>query len=297
MRRTTKTQSFGMAGRQGHDSSAFYQRRLYNKGVSPDESAAGAAGAIEPGLLDTVVSGDSRRLDFLPDRSCHLAVTSPPYNAGKDYDLDLTLMEYRKLLKQVFSEVYRVLVPGGRLAVNVANLGRRPYIPLASYVAIDLIGLGYLMRGEVVWDKGASAGVSTAWGSWRQPANPTLRDVHEYVLVFSKEQYRRTGQTDGTLEAARFTELTRSVWHVPSVSARRIGHPAPFPEELPGRLIELYTYPQDVVLDPFAGSGQTVIAAMRRGRRGIGVEQEADYVRLANRRISAAFPSPPPEGG
>ncbi|MHB1842031.1 MAG: DNA-methyltransferase [Sulfobacillus sp.] len=297
MRRRTKTQTFGMPGRQGHDAAAFYQRKLYDSTTSGAPPEAGPGGQIAPELLGKVITADSRQLDFLPDGCCHLVVTSPPYNAGKDYDLDLTLSEYRLLLRQVFSQVYRLLVPGGRLAVNVANLGRRPYIPLASYIALDLIDIGYLMRGEVVWDKGASAGVSTAWGSWRQPANPTLRDVHEYVLVFSKESYGRKGDQDGTLEAARFTELTRSVWHFPSVSARRVGHPAPFPEELPGRLIELYTYPGDVVLDPFAGSGQTVIAAMRRGREGLGVESDADYVRLANARISAAFPSPPLAGG
>lgn len=294
MRRRTKTEGFGMPGRQGHDASAFYGRRLYHGAGSGADEPAQAAAQVAPDHLGRVVLGDSRKLDFLPDASCHLVVTSPPYNAGKDYDPDLSLAEYRTLLQQVFGEVYRVLVPGGRLAVNIANLGRRPYIPLASYVALDLIELGFLMRGEVIWDKGASAGVSTAWGSWRQPANPTLRDVHEYVLVFSKQVYGRRSGEDGTLAADRFTELTRSVWHFPSVSARRIGHPAPFPEELPGRFVELFTYPGEVVLDPFAGSGQTVLAALRRGRRALGVDRDPVYVQLANLRIKEAFPQLPP---
>ena len=294
MRRRTRTEAFGMPGRQGHDASAFYARRLYQRGASGQDQRAVAGGQVAESHLDRVLLGDSRKLDFLPDASCHLAVTSPPYNSGKDYDPDLTLGEYRALLQAVFTEVYRVLVPGGRLAVNIANLGRRPYIPLASYVTLDLIEIGFLMRGEVIWDKGASAGVSTAWGSWRQPANPTFRDVHEYVLVFSKEAFGRRGTSDGTLAAERFTELTRSVWHFPSVSARRVGHPAPFPEELPGRFVELFTYPQEVVLDPFAGSGQTLLAALRRGRRAVGVDSDPAYVELANRRIREAFPPPPP---
>ncbi|HHW14005.1 MAG TPA: site-specific DNA-methyltransferase, partial [Firmicutes bacterium] len=231
---------------------------------------------------------DSRRMSELPDRSVHLMVTSPPYNAGKEYDQDLSLAEYRDLLRAVFAEVLRVLVPGGRACVNVANLGRRPYIPLHHYLIGDLLDLGFLMRGEIIWNKAASSGASTAWGSWCSAANPTLRDVHEYILVFTKDRFDRPkqGRTD-TIAREEFLEFTKSIWTFPAESARKVGHPAPFPVELPYRLIQLYTFAGEVVLDPFAGSGTTCIAALRAGRRFVGYELNPDYVRVAETRLQA----------
>jgi site-specific DNA-methyltransferase (adenine-specific) len=214
-------------------------------------------------------------------------VTSPPYNARKEYDQDLSLEEYRGLLRRVFRETYRVLVPGGRACVNVANLGRKPYIPLHAFVIQDMLEMGYLMRGEVIWDKGGSASRSTAWGSWRSAANPVLRDVHEYILVFSKASLaRRSDGRPATISKEAFLEWTKSVWSFPAIPARQVGHPAPFPEELPRRLIDLYTYQGDVVLDPFCGSGTTCLAALHAGRRYVGYEVEQKYVRLAEKRLA-----------
>jgi DNA modification methylase len=161
------------------------------------------------------------------------------HNVGKEYDQDLTLNEYRQMLKRVWSEVYRVLVPGGRACINIANLGRKPYIPLHAYIIEDMNRIGFLMRGEIIWDKAASASSSTAWGSWQSASNPTLRDVHEYILVFSKESYRRKPPEEraNTIERDQFLEYTKSIWTFPSVTARKVGHPAPFPEELPARLM------------------------------------------------------------
>jgi len=145
------------------------------------------------------------------------------------------------------------------------------------------------MRGEIIWDKGASAAASTAWGSWRSPANPTLRDVHEYILVFSKGNFSRKKLADreSTITRDEFLELTKSVWTFPAESARKVGHPAPFPVELPYRLLQLYTYSGEVILDPFMGSGQTALAALKAGRRFVGYDTDDDYVRLADRRIRA----------
>jgi site-specific DNA-methyltransferase (adenine-specific) len=223
----------------------------------------------------------------LPEASIHLMVTSPPYNVGKDYDEDFTLEEYLAFLKRVWREVHRVLVPGGRACVNVANLGRKPYIPLHSYIIRDMVDLGFLMRGEIIWDKGASAAVSTAWGSWKSPANPTLRDTHEYILVFSKGNFSRKKVADreSTISKGEFLEFTKSVWTLPAESAKKVGHPAPFPVELPYRLMQLYTYSGEMVLDPFMGSGQTAIAALRAGRRYVGYDIDDTYVRLADRRV------------
>jgi site-specific DNA-methyltransferase (adenine-specific) len=224
----------------------------------------------------------------LPDNSVHLMVTSPPYNVGKDYDQDLTLDEYLAFLKRVWAETYRVLVPGGRACINVANLGRKPYIPLHVFMIRDLLELRFLMRGEIIWDKGASASASTAWGSWQSAANPTLRDVHEYILVFSKGNFGRD-RLDGeknTITKDEFLEYTKSVWAFPAESAKKIGHPAPFPIELPYRLIQLYTFEGDVVLDPFMGSGQTALASLKSGRHYVGYEVNSDYVELARKRIT-----------
>jgi DNA modification methylase len=285
-KRRTQTSSFGSPGRISHDSTAFYTSRLYES-LPEEQEIEYLENPIEPQFLDKILCKSSENMHELPDDSVHLMVTSPPYNVGKDYDEDLTLEEYRKFLKRVWSEVSRVLVPGGRACVNVANLGRKPYIPLHAFIVEDMLDLGFLMRGEVIWDKGSSAGSSTAWGSWLSPTNPALRDVHEYILVFSKGAFRRENSNDrkSTISRDEFLEFTKSVWTSPSESAVKIGHPAPFPVELPYRLIQLYTFQGEVVLDPFMGSGQTAIAAMKTDRSYIGYEIDEEYVKLAERRI------------
>jgi len=226
-------------------------------------------------------------MEELPDNSVHLMVTSPPYNVGKEYDKNWTLKEYLDFLKRVWEEVYRVLVPGGRACINIANLGRKPYIPLHAFIIKDMLEIGFLMRGEVIWNKASSVSPSTAWGSWCSAANPTLRDVHEYILIFSKGTFQRRNPSGkgNTISKEEFLEFTKSVWTFPAVSAKEIGHPAPFPVELPYRCIQLYTYEGDVVLDPFMGSGQTAIAAIKTARYYIGYDIEEEYLRLAERRI------------
>ncbi len=281
----TKTSSFGVSKRESHDASEFYSRKIYSN--QTNGSANAKEQEIDDDVLDTVQCIDSRDMSLLPDESVHLMVTSPPYNVGKDYDEDLALDEYRGLLKAVFREVHRKLVVGGRACVNVANIGRRPYIPLHSYIITDMQEIGFLMRGEIIWQKAASAGASTAWGSWLSATNPTLRDVHEYILVFSKGSMRREGKDrESTIARDEFLAYTKSVWSFPTESAKRVGHPAPFPEELPYRLIQLYTFEGDVVLDPFCGSGTTCIAALKTGRHYVGFDINEDYVKLARERIN-----------
>lgn len=214
-------------------------------------------------------------------------VTSPPYNVTKEYDEDLTLDEYRGLLKRVFTETYKKLVTGGRACINLANLGRKPYIPLHSYIIQDMLEIGFLMRGEIIWNKANSASPSTAWGTWLSAANPILRDIHEYILVFSKEAFNRKnlpGKTS-TITREEFLEFTKSVWTFPAESARKVGHPAPFPIDLPYRLTQLYTFKEEVVLDPFCGSGATCIAALKANRHYVGYDIKKEYVDLAQRRL------------
>jgi site-specific DNA-methyltransferase (adenine-specific) len=286
--RATQTSRFGSRGRISHDSSYFYASRMYADHQGDDQTLPYEENALPARALNQIFVASAEEMAQLPDASVHLMVTSPPYNARKEYDEDLTLEEYLKLLENVFRETYRVLVPGGRACVNIANLGRKPYIPLNAFISLMMVEIGFLMRGEIIWDKGSSVGSSTAWGSWLSASNPTLRDVHEYILVFSKGKFKR--QKDGrvsTIERDDFLELTKSVWQFPTVSASRVGHPAPFPVELPRRLIELYTFDGDVILDPFMGSGTTALAALETGRHYVGYELDAGYAELAQQRIQS----------
>lgn len=284
-RRKTKTSTYGSPGRECHDSSEFYNSRLYTSmnDKPPDTHSINPVPAT---ALDKLFYKSSESMTELPDNCLHLMVTSPPYNAGKTYDDDLSLEQYRSLLRLVWNETYRVLVPGGRACVNIANLGRKPYIPLHSYLIEDMLSLGFLMRGEIIWNKSASAGSSTAWGSWCSATNPVLRDTHEYIMIFCKDTFARPiDEKTNDVTRDEFLEWTKSVWSFPSVSARTIGHPAPFPEELPRRLIKLYSFVGDVVLDPFCGSGTTCLAANRNNRHYIGYDNNLEYIELAEGRL------------
>lgn len=284
-RTSTRTSPFGAPGRVSHDASAFYASRMY-AGVNGDEGTPCKETSVPERYLDCLLCKSSEAMDELPDCSVHLMVTSPPYNAGKEYDEDLDLDEYLGLLGRVWAETYRVLAPGGRACVNVANLGRKPYIPLHGYIIEQMLEIGYRMRGEIIWNKAASSSPSTAWGSWRSASNPVLRDVHEYILVFSKGALRREAKgKESTITRQDFLEWTKSVWSFPAVSAKKVGHPAPFPLELPHRLIQLYTFKGDVVLDPFAGSGTTCLAAAQDERHYVGYEVSAAYLALAQERL------------
>lgn len=284
----TRTSSYGTQGRVGHDATKFYTSRLYETIPGENDFEVGE-NHIPPERLNQIFTKSSESMVELPDHSVHLMITSPPYNASKDYDDDLNLSEYLELLNRVWVETYRVLVPGGRACINIANLGRKPYLPLHSYIIDQMLAIGYLMRGEIIWNKAASASPSTAWGSWKSAANPVLRDVHEYILVFSKGTFRRKREGgESTITKEEFLEWTKSVWTFQAVSARKIGHPAPFPEELPHRLIQLYTFRGDIVLDPFVGSGTTCLAARADGRGYVGYEINPDYAQHARQRLAQA---------
>ena len=304
----TATSAFGAGRRENHDASDFYAR------FSPPVLSADDEVNVAPDLGDGCILGDARDMAQLPDASVALVVTSPPYFVGKEYEREIAgadtdagspdrgipknYLAYLQMLREVFAECLRVLEPGGRIAVNVANLGRKPYRSLSA----DVIGvlqddLGLLLRGEIVWHKADGATGSLAWGSYRSATNPVLRDLTERVIVASKGRFDRARNkqvraaeglpAESTLSADEFMEATLDVWRIDPESARRVKHPAPFPIELPRRLIDLYTFRDDLVLDPFMGSGTTLVAAARTERRGVGFDLDPDYVDTARERVTA----------
>ncbi len=243
---------------------------------------------LEPNnIFNRIIYGSSENMSEIPDQSVHLTITSPPYNVNKEYEREQSFEDWLGLMRRVFTEVKRVTIPGGRVCVNVTGTGRSPYIPLQFYTTGILLDLGFLMRGEIIWSKGASVGRSSAWGSWKSATNPCLRDTHEFVLIFCRDKMKRDPiGADTTISRDDFLRCTQSLWEIPTESAKRIGHPSPFPVELPRRLIELYSFADDVVLDPFCGSGTTCVAAVLTGRRYIGYDIIPEYCEVARQRIS-----------
>lgn len=300
-RRKTITSNFGVGAREGHDSKPFYARFRAPE-LSDDQSVPFPVTVDEP-----FICGDARHMDQVADGSVALVVTSPPYFAGKQYEEELeregipsSYLEYLEMLTDVFAECVRKLEPGGRIAVNVANLGRKPYRSLsADVIRILEHDLGLLLRGELIWQKAEGASSSCAWGSFRSAANPVLRDISERVIVASKGRFDRARSVkqrgaeglphESTVMTEDFLALTLDIWAIPPESARRVGHPAPFPVELPEQLIRLYTFENDLVLDPFMGSGSALVAAARLGRRYVGYDLDPSYVGIARRRVAEAL--------
>lgn len=300
-RLATATSDFGSGKRESHDSTPFYQR-FSPPVVSPDERVE------PPAVVDQLFCGDARAMTSgqVADRSVALLVTSPPYFTGKEYETDMasghvpaSYVDYLEMIHDVLAVSLTKLEPGGRMAINIANLGRKPYRSLSSdLISILQDDLGMLLRGEIIWQKARGAAGSCAWGSYRSPQNPVLRDVTERIVIASKGRFDRAVKRsvreargmphEATIETDDFMESTLDVWEMPAASATRVGHPAPFPVELPRRLIELYTYKGDLVLDPFIGSGTTALAAIATGRHYVGFDTEPSYIELAERRIAEA---------
>jgi len=295
-KRSTTTSTFGVSKRESHNSDPFYKRfppLQQDKKTEPST----------PVTVDQLYVGDSSNMGEINANSTALVVTSPPYFVGKEYEVDIekegipaSYIEYLQMLRSVFTECWRILEPGGRIAINIANLGRKPYRSLSADITRILQeDIGFLLRGEIIWIKAEGASGSCAWGSFQSASNPVLRDVTERVIVASKLRFDRS--LTKKQRAARglphidsikkddFLSWTIDTWRFRPESAKKIGHPAPFPLELPKRLIELYSYEDDLIVDPFCGSGTTAVAAKSANRHYVGYDLDPEYISLAKKRL------------
>ncbi len=261
---------------------------------------------------DRIICGDSCKiLRAMPAESVHLAITSPPYNVGLEYDSHNDKMpynDYRKWLRDYWEELYRVLVKGGRFALNVAPTSIKNFRPIHYDLARDLMKLGFIMRTEILWYK-QTMRRRTAWGSWKSPRNPHVVPSWEYVLVFCKGSWTLEGdKADADITAEEFIKYSDAFWTIPPETRGRQpflkslypprrgrktpeekadGHPAPFPEELIKRLIKFYSYRGNVVLDPFGGTGTVAAVARRYNRHYVHIDISKRYCAIAAKRVEA----------
>lgn len=244
-------------------------------------------------FVNAVVCGDATDvLRAVPDGSIDLVVTSPPYNFGHAYAHDPTddtreWNEYFGKLEDVWRECYRVMKPGARIAVNVQPLFS-DYIPTHHLISRQLLDLGLLWKAEVLWEKHNYNAKFTAWGSWKSPSMPYLKYTWEFIEIFDKETHKKAGKReDIDITDIEFKAWVNARWTFPPETRMKdFGHPAMFPEELPRRLIKLFSYRGDVVLDPFNGAGTTTLVASKLGRRYIGIDTSEQYCSTALDRLA-----------
>ncbi|MCK9631138.1 MAG: site-specific DNA-methyltransferase [Methanoregula sp.] len=246
-------------------------------------------------FINRIICGDAQEaLIRIPDRSIDLIITSPPYNFGHSYAQDSQddtheWNEYFGKLLRVWRECERVLKPGGRMAVNVQPLFS-DYVPTHHIISQQLSGLGLLWRAELLWEKNNYNAKYTAWGSWKSPSMPYIKYTWEYIEIFDKESHKKAGRReDIDITAGEFKEWVLGRWSFPPETRMKdYDHPAMFPEELPRRLMKLFSYKNDLVLDPFNGAGTTSLVAWKLGRRFIGIDISAQYSDMAMARLTAS---------
>lgn len=251
-------------------------------------SRSSSAPASRESEASRIICGDALDvLRHLASGSVHMVITSPPYNLGLDYDGykdAVPYPQYLACLRRVWLETRRLLVSGGRLAVNIASHGGSKFRPTHHDVARGIIRAGFRFRTEVIWYK-QNIRNRRAWGSFKSPSNPAVLSSWEYVYVFDKDRPRLEGdRQDADITSDEFVRFTNGFWAI-TPETRRF-HPAPFPEELVYRLVKLFSYRGNVILDMFAGSGTVAAVASSTGRKHISIEQSPLYCALAESRVA-----------
>jgi site-specific DNA-methyltransferase (adenine-specific) len=232
----------------------------------------------------------------LEDNSLDLVVTSPPYNVdlGNNkfnktaYDLhddNLNYDYYLNWLEAVFYNLYLKLKIGGRVCINIGD-GKNGSVPTSSDTIQFMKHIGYLPYTHIIWDK-SQVGSRTAWGSFNSPSCPSFPTPFEHILVFYKleKKLQTKGETD--LKKEEFIDWSLALWKFTSeINQKKLGHPAMFPEELPKRLIKMFSWIGANVCDPFSGLGTTAVVCKKLNRNFIGFEISEDYVKKSLERLS-----------
>lgn len=227
----------------------------------------------------------------IPTGSVDIIITSPPYNFGLDYKDDkkndtVHWDEYFKKLDAIWKECARVLKPGGRLCLNVQPLFS-DYIPSHHLMSKQLLNHNLIWKGEILWEKNNYNCKYTAWGSWKSPSMPYLKYTWEFVEIFSKDTHKKAGDSSkADITGDEFKKWVYAKWSIaPERKMKDYGHPAMFPKELATRLMKLFSYQGDIVLDPFNGVGTTTLCAAETGRKYIGVDISSKYCNVSRKRI------------
>jgi DNA modification methylase len=229
-------------------------------------------------------------LKQIPDNYIDIIVTSPPYNFDMEYDTyndKKSWQDFFDWLNEVWKECFRVLKPSGRLCVNIQPLFS-DYIPSHHIISNQLLNIGFLWKGEILWEKNNYNCKYTAWGSWQSPSSPYLKYTWEFVEIFCKGDLKKKGDKENIdITGDEFKEWVYAKWSIaPERKMKEYGHPAMFPEKLVERLLKLFSYKNDIVLDPFNGAGTTTYVAKRLGRRYIGLDISKTYCDKAIERLS-----------
>lgn len=224
----------------------------------------------------------------LHDNSINCIITSPPYNVEMKYNTyedNVAVSDYLKFLEDVFSSLFYKLVAGGRLCINIGD-GKNGKIPISSDVIQICKNIGYLCCAHIIWNKNTTSN-RTAWGSWLSPINPSYPTPFEHILIFSKDSQKLSCSGVSDLTKEEFVTYANSLWTFsPERNQKKFNHPAMFPEELPYRLIKMNTFRQDIVLDPFMGTGTTGLVCKKLDRQFIGIEMDKQYYNTAKERIN-----------